>query len=49
MAKIAENVIYNVALTLSTFLINLVLFPYVSRVLGVDYVGKIGFVNNVIT
>lgn len=48
MAKIAENVIYNVALTLSTFLINLVLFPYVSRVLGVDYVGKIGFVNNVI-
>lgn len=49
MAKIAENVIYNVVLTLSTFLINLVLFPYVSRVLGVDYVGKIGFVNNVIT
>ena len=49
MAKIAENVIYNIALTLSTFLINLVLFPYVSRVLGVDYVGKIGFVNNVIT
>ncbi len=49
MAKIAENVIYNVALTLSTFLINLVLFPYVSRVLGVDYIGKIGFVNNVIT
>lgn len=49
MAKIAENVIYNVALTLSTFLINLVLFPYVSRVLGVDYVGKIGFVNNVIS
>lgn len=49
MARIAENVIYNVALTLSTFLINLVIFPYVSRVLGVDYVGKIGFVNNVIT
>ena len=49
MAKIAENVIYNVALTLSTLLINLVLFPYVSRVLGVDYVGKVGFVNNVIT
>lgn len=49
MARVAENVVYNVALTLSTFLINLILFPYVSRVLGVDYVGKIGFVNNVIS
>lgn len=49
MARIAENVIYNIALTLSTFLINLILFPYVSRVLGVDYVGKIGFANNVIS
>lgn len=49
MPRVAENVIYNVALTLSTFLINLVLFPYVSRVLGVEYVGKIGFVNNVIS
>lgn len=49
MTRIAENVVYNIALTLSTFLINLVLFPYVSRVLGVDYVGKIGFVNNLIT
>lgn len=48
MPKITTNFIYNVALTLSTYLINLVLFPYVSRVLGVDMVGKVGFVNDTI-
>lgn len=48
MPKITTNYIYNVALTLSTFIINLFLFPYVSRVLGVDYVGRIGFVSNVV-
>lgn len=49
MPKITTNFIYNVALTLSTYLINLVLFPYVSRVLGVDMVGKVGFVNETIS
>ena len=48
MPKITTNFIYNVALTLSTYLINLILFPYVSRVLGVDMVGKVGFVNETI-
>lgn len=48
MPRITTNFIYNVALTLSTYLINLVLFPYVSRVLGVDMVGKVGFVNDTI-
>ena len=48
MPKVTTNFIYNVALTLSTYLINLVLFPYVSRVLGVDMVGKVGFVNETI-
>lgn len=48
MSKIQSNFIYNVALTLSTYLINLVVFPYVSRVLGVDNIGKVGFVENVI-
>lgn len=49
MPKITTNFIYNVALTLSTYLINLVLFPYVSRVLGVDMVGKVGFVNDTVS
>ena len=49
MPKVTTNFIYNVALTLSTYLINLVLFPYVSRVLGVDMVGKVGFVNETIS
>lgn len=48
MTSIKKNFAYNIALTLSTYVINLVLFPYVSRVLGVDLVGKIGFTNNVI-
>lgn len=49
MSKISTNFIYNAALTLSTYLINLVLFPYVSRVLGVDMVGKVGFVNDTVS
>ena len=49
MPRITTNFIYNVALTLSTYLINLLLFPYVSRVLGVDMVGKVGFVNETIS
>ena len=49
MPKITTNFIYNVALTLSTYLINLILFPYVSRVLGVDMVGRVGFVNETIS
>ncbi len=49
MARITTNFIYNVALTLSSYLINLILFPYVSRVLGVDLVGKVGFVNDTVS
>lgn len=49
MANIKKNFAYNSVLTLSTYVINLFLFPYVARVLGVDIVGKISFVNNVIS
>ncbi len=48
MASIKTNFIFNVLITLSTYLINLFLFPYVSRTLGVEMVGRIGFANNVI-
>lgn len=47
--SVKKNFLYNICLTLSTYIINLLVFPYVSRVLGVEIVGKIGFVNNVIT
>lgn len=49
MSTIKKNFVFNVLLTLSTYIINIFLFPYVSRVLGVEQVGKIGFVTNVIT
>ena len=49
MSKITTNYLYNVILTLSSYLINIVLFPYVSRVLGVDMIGKLGFVNETVT
>ena len=47
-SNIKTNFIYNISLTLSTYIINLLLFPYVSRILGVENLGKIGFVENVI-
>lgn len=40
---IRSNFIYNVILTLSTYIANFILFPYVSRVLGVEQFGVIGF------
>lgn len=48
MSTIKRNFIFNIALTLSTYIINIVIFPYVSRSLGVELVGKIGFVTNFI-
>lgn len=46
--SIKKNFIFNVSLTLSTYVANLIIFPYVSRVLGVENIGAIGFVSNVI-
>lgn len=47
-SSITKNFIYNILLTLSTYLAQLVVYPYVSRVLGVDNMGVIGFVNKTI-
>lgn len=46
--SIKKNFIYKSILTLSTYLINLMIFPYVSRVLGVEYVGLVNFVDNTV-
>lgn len=43
--NLKTNFIYNILLTLSTYVAQLVVYPYVSRVLGVDNIGVIGFVN----
>lgn len=47
--KIARNFAYNLALTLSGYIINLAVFPYVTRVLGVEMIGRTGFVSNTIS
>ncbi len=46
--SIKENFAYKSVLTLSTYLIAFVTFPYVSRVLGVERVGLVNFADNTI-
>lgn len=44
--SIKKNFVYKSALTLSTYLMAFITFPYVSRVLGVDRIGLVNFVDN---
>lgn len=46
MSRLTVNYFYNAALTLSSYVINLILFPYVARVLGLDGIGQTGFVSD---
>lgn len=46
---IKQNFIYNSILTLSQYIIAIIVFPYVSRVLGVNNIGIVGFIDNTIT
>lgn len=46
--SIKKNFAYKSALTISTYLMNFITFPYVSRVLGVDGIGLVSFVDNAI-
>lgn len=48
MASIKSNFIYNSFLMVSNYLINLILFPYCARVLGVERFGTINFAQNII-
>lgn len=43
-----SNILYNVILTLSGYIIGLIIFPYISRVLGVSNIGIVSFVDNII-
>lgn len=45
--SIFKNYIYNVTLTILNLLFPIITFPYVSRVLGADGIGKVNFVNSV--
>lgn len=43
-----SNISYNIVLTLSGYVIGLISFPYISRVLGVSNIGTVSFVDNII-
>lgn len=46
--SIKKNFAYKSVLTISTYIMNFVTFPYVSRVLGVDKIGLVSFVDNTV-
>lgn len=46
--SIKGNFIYSTILTFSTYLVPLVVFPYISRILGVDCIGAIDTIDNII-
>ena len=46
--KLKNNLIYSTILTLSTYLVPLLVFPYISRVLGVEHIGMIDTADNII-
>lgn len=47
-SSIKKNFAYKSVLTLSTYLINFITFPYVARVLGVERIGLVNFVDNTV-
>jgi len=44
--SIKKNIVYNSILTLSQYVVLLIIFPYISRILGVSNLGKISFIDN---
>lgn len=47
--SIKKNFAYKSVLTVSTYLVSLLIYPYVSRVLGVENIGLVNFVDNTIS
>jgi O-antigen/teichoic acid export membrane protein len=45
---VVKNFTYNSILTLSSYTVSLLVFPYISRKLGVENIGIVGFVDNII-
>lgn len=48
MSTIKRNFTYNLVLTVSGYVFTFITFPYVSRVLGVENIGAINFVDSII-
>ena len=48
MGRIGKNFAYNLVLTLCNYIFPLIVYPYVSRVLGVEGIGVCGFVDGII-
>lgn len=46
--NIRDNLLYSTLLTFSTYLVPLLVFPYISRVLGVEHIGAIDTVDGII-
>lgn len=46
--SIRNNLLYSALLTLSTYLVPLLVFPHISRVLGVENIGAIDTIDNII-
>ena len=46
--SLTKNFIYSSILTVSTYMFPLLVYPYVSRVLGLSYIGIVNFVDNLI-
>ena len=48
MASLKKNYLYNIALTVSSYIFPLLVFPYVTRILGVHSFGICNFVDSII-
>lgn len=46
--SIKKNFFYNCFLTVANYIFPLLTFPYVSRILGADSIGKYNFIDNII-
>ena len=46
---IRSNVVYSMLLTGITYLFPLIVYPYISRVLGVANIGLVGFIDSLVT
>ncbi|HIR62920.1 MAG TPA: oligosaccharide flippase family protein, partial [Candidatus Coprenecus avistercoris] len=47
-SSVRTNFIYKSILTVSTYIIGLITFPYITRVLGVEKLGLVNFVDNTV-
>lgn len=46
--SIKKNFIYKCILTLSSYLVGFIVYPYISRILGVEKVGLVNFIDNTV-